>query len=173
MSLYIEWLNQIKLKADYEWLTKSQRKAFVDIVERWPTEVFVCLYGAAGCGKSFIGRLLVKISSFVYVNELRDLEQGPQRVVVDGEDYKRLMRPVVQALRLKRVVVLMRRPPRDPMPKVGIALDEHDVRQFQHNITKYGVLQSFKAELNGTDLGEILRAEAIIRGGGQCSKNLT
>jgi len=59
MSLYIEWLNQIKLKADYEWLTKNQRKAFDDIVERWPAEVFLCLYGPPGCGKSFIARLLV------------------------------------------------------------------------------------------------------------------
>lgn len=165
MSLYIEWLNRIKLKADYEWLTKKQRKAFVDIVERWPAEIFLCLYGPAGCGKSFIGRLLVKIHGFVYANDLTGLEQGPQRVVVDGEDYNRLMRPLAQTLRLKRVVVLMRRPPRDPMPKIQVALDEHDVRQFQHNITKHGVLQTFKTELHGTDLGEILRAEAIIRGG--------
>ena len=165
MSLYIEWLNQIKLKADYEWLTKSQRKAFNDIVERWPAEVFLCLYGPQGCGKSFIARLLVKLHGYVYTNELKDLEPGPELVVVDGEEYNRLMRPRTQMLRLKRVVILMRRPPRDPMPKIEVSLDEHDVKQFQHNIIKYGVLQSFKTEVDGTDLGEILRAEAIIRGG--------
>jgi len=165
MSLYVEWLNQIKLKADYEWLTKSQRKAFNDIVERWPAEVFLCLYGPQGCGKSFIARLLVKLHGYVYTNELKDLEPGPELVVVDGGEYNRLMRPVSQLLRLKRVVILMRRPPRDPMPKIEVSLDEHDVKQFQHNITKYGILQSFKTEVNGTDLGEILRAEAIIRGG--------
>ena len=165
MSLYVEWLNQIKLKADYEWLTKSQRKAFNDIVERWPAEVFLCLYGPQGCGKSFIARLLVKLHGYVYTNELKDLEPGPELVVVDGEEYNRLMRPRAQMLRLKRVVILMRRPPRDPMPKLELALDEHDVKQFQHNIIKYGVLQSFKAEADDTDLGRILRAEAIIRGG--------
>jgi len=165
MSLYVEWLNQIKLKADYEWLTKNQRKAFDDIVERWPAEVFLCLYGPPGCGKSFIARLLVKIHGYVYINELKSLEPGPQLVVVDGEEYNRLMRPRAQMLHLKRVLILMRRPPRDPMPKVGVSLDEHDVKQFQHNITKHGVLQSFKTEVVGTDLGEILRAEAIIRGG--------
>jgi len=165
MSLYVEWLNQIKLKADYEWLTKNQRKAFDDIVERWPAEVFLCLYGSPGCGKSFIARLLVKMHGYIYTNELKDLEPGPQLVVVDGEEYNRLMRPRAQMLGLKRVVILMRRPPRDPMPKIELALDEHDVRQFQRNIIKYGVLQSFKTDTDSKDLGEILRGEAIIRGG--------
>jgi len=165
MSLYVEWLNQIKLKADYEWLTKGQRKVFDDIVERWPAEVFVCLYGPPGCGKSFIARLLVKMHGYIYTNDLKDLEPGPHLVVVDGEEYNRLMRPIAQLLGLKRVVVLMRRPPRDPMPRTEVALDEHDVKQFQHNLIRYGVLQAFKTEVDGTDLGQILRAEAIIRGG--------
>ena len=165
MSLYVEWLNQIKLKADYEWLTKGQRKVFDDIVERWPAEVFVCLYGSPGCGKSFIARLLVKMHGYIYTNDLKGLEPGPHLVVVDGEEYNRLMRPIAQLLGLKRVVILMRRPPRDPMPRTEVALDEHDVKQFQHNLTRYGVLQAFKTEVDGTDLGQILRAEAIIRGG--------
>jgi len=165
MSIYVEWLNQIKLKADCEWLTDAQQKAFNDIVERWPAEVFVCLYGPSGCGKSFIARLLVKLHGYVYTNELKDLEPGPELVVVDGEEYNRLMRPRAQMLRLKRVVILMRRPPRDPMPKIEIALDEHDVKQFQHNIIKHSVLQSFRTEADGRDLGQILQAEAIVRGG--------
>jgi len=165
MSLYVEWLNQIKLKADYEWLTKGQRKVFDDIVERWPAEVFVCLHGPPGCGKSFIARLLVKMHGYICTNDLKGLEPGPHLVVVDGEEYNRLMRPIAQLLGLKRIVVLMRRPPRDPMPRTEVALDEHDVKQFQHNLIRYGVLQAFKTEVDGTDLGQILRAEAIIRGG--------
>lgn len=165
MSLYVDWLNQIKLKADYEWLTNNQRRAFIDIVERYPAEVFICLFGPAGCGKSFIARLLVKTQGYVYTNELETVEPGPKFIVVDGEEYNRMMRPVAQKQLLKRVVILMRHPPRDPMPKIEIALDEHDVNQFQRNLTKYGVLQAFKNEISGTDLGAILRAEAISRGG--------
>ena len=165
MSLYIEWLNQIKLKADYDWLTENQGRAFNDIVERWPAEVFLCLCGPPGCGKSFIARLLVRIRGYVYTSELRTLEEGPKLIVVDGEEYNRLMRPRAQMLDLRRVVILMRRPPRDPMPKIKVSLDQHDVKQFQRNLTKYGVLQSFQTEVDSTDLGEILRAEAIIRGG--------
>ena len=166
MSIYVEWLNQIKLKADCEWLTDAQQKAFNDIVERWPAEVFVCLYGPSGCGKSFIARLLAKKHGFIYTSDLKEVKPGSQLVVVDGEEYTRLMRPTAQLLGLKRVVVLMRRPPsRDRMPRTKVALSEHDVKQFQHNLIKYGVLQSFKTGAEGTDLGQLLRAEAIKRGG--------
>lgn len=164
MSLYVEWVNQIKLRADYDWLTKSQRKAFDNIVGRWPAEVFVCLCGPPGCGKSFIARLLVKTQGYLYANYLKDVADGPHQVVIDGEEYNRLMRPLAQLLQLKRVVILMRRPPQDPMPKVKITLDEHDVKQFQHNLIEHGVLQSFKNEPETTDLGQILREEAIKRG---------
>ena len=101
MSLYVEWLNQIKLKADYEWLTKGQRKVFDDIVERWPAEVFVCLYGSPGCGKSFIARLLVKMHGYIYTNDLKELEPGPHLVVVAGEEYNLRIRPIAQLLGLK------------------------------------------------------------------------
>jgi ABC-type cobalamin/Fe3+-siderophores transport system ATPase subunit len=164
VSIYVEWLNLIKLKADYEWLTDAQRKAFTDIIERWPAEVFVCLYGPSGCGKSFIARLLAKDYGFVYTSELKEVKPDSQNVVVDGEEYTRLMRATAQYLGLKRVVVLTRQPPRDPMPRTQITLDEHDVKQFQHNLTKYGVIQSSKTDAEGIDLGQILRAEAIKRG---------
>ncbi|MBL7209207.1 MAG: hypothetical protein ISS52_03840 [Dehalococcoidia bacterium] len=165
MSMYVEWLNQIKLKADSAWLTDAQKTAYGDVLERWPAQVFVCLCGPPGSGKSFIGRLLAKEHGFIYANELKEVEPGPHLVVIDGEDYSRLMRPAVRLLGLKRVVVLMRQPPQDPMPRAEIALTEHDVRQFQHNITKHAVLQSFKTNVDGTDLRQILRAEAIERGG--------
>ncbi len=58
MSLYVEWVNQIKAKATSAWLTKGQRTAFESIVTKWQSHPFVCLYGPPGCGKSFIARLL-------------------------------------------------------------------------------------------------------------------
>lgn len=164
MSLYVEWINQIKLKADYEWLTDAQKRAFDDIVGRWPAETFVCLCGPPGSGKSFIARLLAKEQGYTYLSSLSDAPPGAEKVVVDGEEYSRLMRPAAQLLGLKRVVVLMRRPPQDPMPLAKLVLQERDVKQFQHNLTKHGVLQSFKSTADGTDLGLILRAEAIERG---------
>lgn len=164
MSLYVEWMNQIKLKADYEWLTDAQKRAFNDIVERWQAETFVCLCGPSGSGKSFIARLLAKERGYTYLSDLKDVPSGVESVVVDGEEYSRLMRPTAQLLGLKRVVVLMRQPPQDPMPRADLVLEERDVKQFQHNLTKHGVLQSFKTAADGTDLGLILRTEAIERG---------
>lgn len=164
MSLYVEWLNKIKLKADYHWLTDTQKQAFNDIVQRWQAEVFVCLCGPAGSGKSFIARLLAKDHGYAYVSDLKDVQPGTEMVVVDGEQYTRLMRPAAQMLGLKRVVVLMRQPPQDPMPKAELMLAERDVKQFQHNLTKHNVLSSFKSSAEGTDLGQILRLEAVERG---------
>ncbi len=164
MSQYVEWLNKIKLLADYEWLTAAQRQVFNDIVERWQAETFVCLCGASGSGKSFVARLLAKEKGYSYVSELKEAPSEAQLIVVDGEDYTRLMRPMAQMMGLKRVVVLMRQPPQDPMPVAELVLEERDVKQFQHNLTKNGVLNSFRTNAEGTDLGQILRAEAIERG---------
>ena len=165
MSLYVEWINQIKAKATHEWLTDGQRAAYDSIVGRWLSHRFVCLCGPAGSGKSFVARLLAREQGYTYVNDLRESPAGVERVVVDGAEYSRLMRPLASALGLKRVVVLARTPPRDPMPIAKIILAERDVGQFQRNLTRNGILQSFQAVAEGTDLGQILRAEAVQRSG--------
>jgi hypothetical protein len=108
--------------------------------------------------------LLAKDHGYVYVNNLNEVPSDTTMVVVDGEAYTRLMRPSAQMLGLKRVVVIMRQPPQDPMSKAELVLDERDVKQFQHNLTKHGVLNSFKTCAEGTDLGQILRIEAVERG---------
>lgn len=163
MSLYVDWLNQIKLRSNADWLTDAQRSAYDSLLKRWKASTFVCLSGEPGSGKSFIARLLTKAEGFTYVTSLRDAPQGAQ-VIVDGEDYMRRMRPVAYLLGLSRVIVVMRRPPIDPMPIADVVLTTRDVFQFQHNLTKHGILASFRTVATGTDLGEILRAEAIARG---------
>lgn len=167
MSLYVEWLNQIKLKANSTWLTKSQCKALSDALNKYPQERFVCLVGCAGSGKTFISWIMVKEYGYIYANELSKVDSGVERVVIDGGQYSRAMRPVAQLLGLKRVVVLTERKPpaRDGVPVITLSLDEHDVRQFQHNLTKYDILKSFLGQAEGTDLSQILRNEAISRGG--------
>ena len=167
MSFYVEWLNQIKLKADSTWLTKNQQKALNDVMNKYPQEKFVCLCGPSGSGKSFISWILVKEHGYIYANELRSVEPGTERVVIDGESYIRAMRPIAQLLGLKRVLLLteQRPPARDGVPVVTLSLDEHDVKQFQHNLTKYGILQSFLCQAEGAVLSQILRNEAISRGG--------
>ncbi len=163
MSLYVDWLNQIKLRCDHDWLTDAQKVVYDNLLGKWKASTFICLLGPAGSGKSFIGRLLVRTGDYTYVSSLRDATPGGQ-VVVDGEAYSRLMRPAAHMLGLTRVVVAMRQPPADAMPTAEIVLTYRDVDQFQHNLTKHGIIPSFRTPVSGTDLAAILRAEAIERG---------
>ena len=78
------------------------------------------------------------------------------------------LRPTAQILGIKRTIVVSQHPPRDPMPIAELVLDERDIRQFQHVVTKHGVLQSFLEAAEGTDLAQILRREAIVRGESLC-----
>jgi ABC-type cobalamin/Fe3+-siderophores transport system ATPase subunit len=163
VSLYVEWVNQIKAKATSAWLTKGQRTAFESIVTKWQSHPFVCLYGPPGCGKSFIARLLSSEQGYLYVNDLNNAEQDVEQVVLDGGEYSRMMRPVVSMLGIRRVVVVMRQMPRDTMPKAHVVLDEYDTKQFQHNLYEHRILQSFLANVSGTNFERILQAEAVER----------
>jgi hypothetical protein len=73
--------------------------------------------------------------------------------------------PSATLLGLQRVIVVMRHPPQDPMPCAEIRLSERDVKQFQRNLTEHHVLSFFKTKAEGTDLDQILRAEAVAREG--------
>ncbi len=164
MSLYTEWINSIKAKATSEWLTKAQERCVQDLLSKWQASPFVCLCGPPGSGKSFVARLMAKEHGYVYATDLREVEPGPHQVILDGMEYDRLLRPVAVDLGLQRVITVMRRPPRDSMPVTEIHLTKVDVRQFLSNLTKHHILTSFKTEPEGTDLAQILRAEAIHRG---------
>jgi MoxR-like ATPase len=164
MSLYVDWLNQIKLKADGSWLTESQQQALSDLLKRWPAERIVCLCGHAGSGKSFLARILAQEHGFLYVSKLSETPESTERVVVDGEAYVRLMRATAQMLGVRKVVVVSRNPPQERIPAVELSLNERDVREFQRNLSQNHILQAFRTEVQGTDLGFILRNEAIERG---------
>jgi hypothetical protein len=164
MSLYVEWLSKIKAMSTYEWLTDGQKRAYDQIVGQWQGIPFIALCGASGCGKTFIGHLLAREQGYSYCRSIECVLPHSDQVIVDGNEYSRLMRPAAMLLGLNRVTVLLRRPPKDPIPLTRIFLTEKDVRQFQHNLVKNGVLQTFVSDVQDTDLGQILRAEAIARG---------
>jgi hypothetical protein len=164
MSLYIEWLNRIKATADASWLTDHQRLAYDRIVEQWPSHQFVCLCGPAGCGKTFIAWILSKEHKYVHVTDLDEVPLGAKQVIVDGTEYTRMMRPEAHRRGINRIVVVARHPPYDPMPCARVELSDRDVRQFRHNLARHHILAAFLTEPVGTDLGRILREEAIKRG---------
>jgi len=166
MSLYIEWLNKIKATATSDWLTEGQRKAYDQILTKWANQQFICLCGPAGCGKTFVAHILAREHDYVYSQEISEVVNGSNNVLIDGEDYTRLMRDAAKLKGLKRVIVVTRKPPQDRMPKAEIILTDKDVRRFQHNLTTYGILGSFHKDPQTTDLNQIIRAECITRGEG-------
>jgi len=164
MSLYVEWINLIKEKADHTWLSDRQRAIYDRILNQWHIAPFVSIYGPPGCGKSFIARLLVKEHGYVYTTDLDDLATHAEQVIVDDARYSRMMRPKARELAITRVLLFSSRPASDPMPSAELRLDAHDIQQIMHTLYEQCGFE-FTVEPHGTDVGEILRAEAIARGG--------
>ncbi len=165
MSLYVQWLNTIKERSTSAWLTDAQRSAYDKLTSRFGASLFVNLHGPAGCGKSFIGRLLAREQGFVYTHDLQAAPSGSANVILDDAEYTRLMRPTAQLLRLGRVILLTRHPVQESMPKVELRLTDRDVAQFLHNLHVHCGLPLIVHDPHGTDLAQIIRAEAIARGG--------
>jgi hypothetical protein len=169
MSAYVGWINIIKTQATTEWLTDSQKLAVNELEQAWIAEKCVVLRGDAGCGKSFIGRLLAGSLGGVYIagtDVLARPECDGRDVVLDmGSDgaYSRGMRLVIDEMGARRLVVLTRRVPRDLVRTVNLQLSEHDVKQFRHMLSSHGVIEAFCTEPTGVDLGEYLRREAVAR----------
>ncbi len=164
MSLYITWLNAIKAQATSEWLTEAQRAVYQALCSKWATAQFICLSGMPGVGKTFIGRLLAAEQEYCYVNTLADAPAGAKNVVLDGVEYTRMLHNEALLKDLPRIILLSRRPPSDPMPKIELALTERDLNQFVRNLTENHIISAFQTAPTGTDLGAILREEAIQRG---------
>ncbi|MBU4000568.1 hypothetical protein KKG29_05380 [Patescibacteria group bacterium] len=170
MSLYIEWLNKIKAMATSEWLTEGQRSAYEKILTKWANQQFIYLCGPSGCGKTFVAHILSKEHDYVYSHDISKVEDGSQNVLIDGEEYTRLMRDAAKLKGIKRVIVLLRKSPRDRMPKAEIILTDKDARRFQHNLTTHGILGSFQNDPQTVDLNQIIRAECIARGEGNVNQ---
>ncbi len=165
MSLYVEWLNRIKEGADSTWLCDSQRQVYECILSTWHSAPFVNIYGPPGCGKTFIARLLAKEHAYTYTHSLHELTTPAEQVIVDDAAYSRMMRPLARELNLGRVVLLTRLAVSDPMPAAGLQLDARDVQQVLHVLWERALVEFTATNPAGTDLGQILRAEAIARGG--------
>ena len=164
MSLYVEWMNLIKERADDTWLTHSQRDVYDQILSRWQAADFVNLCGPPGAGKSFIARLLAKAHGYSYAHDLADAPPSSANVVLDDAQYTRILRLVRKDLQLGRVVLLTQAPILEAMPRAELSLDDKDVRECLATLSNHcGIV--FTATIpEGHDLSEIMRREVIKRG---------
>ena len=164
MSLYVQWLNLIKEKADETWLTDSQREAYDAILTRWRLAHFINLHGPAGAGKTFIARLLAKQHDYVYVHDLQEAAEGAAQVIVDDAEYTRMMRPMARELHLGRIMLITRRPISEAMPKVELTLSAKDVAQFQVILSSCCGIALIETVPKGQDLAAIIQQEIVARG---------
>ena len=164
MSLYVQWINTIKTTSDESWLTEQQLIAYRAISSRWLSVPFVCLWGEPGSGKTFVARLLVKHHGYDYAHTLSELPEGSSLSLYDDAEYTRLTRVETAERNLKRVVLIMRRPPRDVMPCVELKLTDRDVEKFRANLRRHKIVPTFNVEENTHNLERILCSEALSRG---------
>lgn len=164
MSLYVQWTNCIKERADESWLTEQQQEVYDQLLTHWQNQAFVNLYGAPGSGKTFIAHLLVRKHSYVYAQDLQEAPEETPNVVMDDAEYTRMLRPLARSMNLGRVVLITRGRIAEAMPSVQLQLTEKDVRQFQAGLAKYCNITFTKTVPTGVDLSSIIREEVIRRG---------
>jgi len=164
MSLFVEWMNLIKERADESWLTDHQREVYDQLLARWQAHAFVNLYGPPGAGKTFIARLLAKHHGYRYARDLQEAPEGAPQVILDDAAYTRLLRPLARERQLGRVVLVTRQPVQETMPKARLVLESRDVRQACKAWAEHCGISLLKTIPEGEDLWAILRNELIARG---------
>lgn len=164
MSLYIEWLNLIKMKADVNWLLKSQMPAYNAILTQWLSSPFINFYGPPGSGKSFIARLLASKNQFTYAIDLEGVSEGSKNVLLDDANYSRYLRIIAFERRLSRIILITQSPVKEAMPLCELKLNEADVRQFEGILGKFCHIYFTHSIPEGNDLNQIIIKELINRG---------
>jgi hypothetical protein len=164
MSLYMQWLNAIKEGAEESWLTPRQSDVYVRLTTGLASQSFVNVYGPPGSGKSFVGRLLAKECGYAFAFDLHEVAEGSEQVVLDDAKYARAMRPLCRERNLGRMILLTEQPVREAMARVELCLQPRDVLQFRKNLSNHCGIDFIATVPEGTDLGEMLRREAVERG---------
>jgi hypothetical protein len=167
MSLYVEWLNLIKLKADNSWLTISQAPVYNAILTNWMNQPFINLYGAHGSGKSFIARLLSSKNQYTYSSSLEEVPEGSTNIVIDDASYSRSMRTIARERQLTRIILITVLQITEAMPHVELMLTEKDREQFVAGVGKNCQIFFNNSIPEGTDLNQILIRELRNRGEGR------
>ena len=167
MSLYIKWNNLLKMRADVNWLTKSQLPVYNTILTQWLASPFINLFGPPGSGKSFIARLLCSKNNYYYTTELREVPEGTKNIIVDNASYSRSMRIVANERRLSRIILITQSPVNEAMPLCELKINDADVHQFEGVVGRYCHIFFTHSVPEGNDLNQILIRELKYRGEAQ------
>lgn len=164
MSLYIEWMNLIKSKANVSWLLKSQVPVYNALQTQWLRQRFVNLYGPPGSGKSFLGRLLASQNKYLFTTDLNEVPEGSKNIVLDDASYVRSLRILASERNLSHIILITQTQVNEAMPAVELRLNDTDVGQFQGVLAKYCQIYFTDSVPEGYDLHEIIIHELQNRG---------
>jgi hypothetical protein len=165
MSLYIEWLNQIKEKSNESWLTDSQKKIYNLILNKWQAQPFICLYGKQGVGKSFLAHILAKEHNYFYSQEINSVPSHIAQVILDDAHYDRFIRTEALKREIGRVILISTNPAfEEAMPKIELEINDKDICQFQASLSKYCNISFLYTIPEGNSFTEILLREIVARG---------
>jgi|LSQX01.2.fsa_nt_gb hypothetical protein len=167
MSLYMDWVNQIKMKADINWLTKSQEPVYHAILTQWLSIPFINLYGSPGSGKSFLARLWCSKNDYIFATDLATVPEGSRNIILDDVIYSRSLRIIANERRLSRIILITHSPIKEAMPLCELKIDEVDVRQFAGILGRYCHIYFTHSIPEGNDLNQILIRELKYRGEAQ------
>jgi hypothetical protein len=139
MNRYIEIQNQIKRKADINWLTDSQKKQYNNCVEFLNTyHKIINLYGKEGTGKTFIGWILYKEQIATYYSSMNQVEDKKNCIIIDN--YKsdrrniRNLRNILKFKGISHVIVITRYKAEDDIPSFCLSIESEDLNRFKHNL---------------------------------------
>ena len=152
------------MKADVNWLLKSQVPAYNSILTQWLSSPFINFYGLPGSGKSFIARMLASKNQFTYATDLESVPEGSKNVLLDDANYSRYLRIIASERRLSRIILITQSPVKEAMPLCDMKLNEADVRQFEGILGKYCHIYFTHSIPEGNDLNQIIIKELKNRG---------
>jgi len=126
----VDWIrlhNKVKESASFELLSPSQRSAFSSILEAVRYINRINLYGEHGAGKTFIGWVLAREQSVLYLPSPSAQIQHAEVIVVDNAPYQKTQSRILYSdfLEYANSVILVTRD----------IIDDH-LMQIQLNLTE-------------------------------------
>lgn len=140
MSEFIRNLNEIKKKHNKFKLTKSQEKAYSEIVSLLQIPRFVNLHGHIGVGKTFLGWRLADNLNWNYIPQIDCLNKiESEYVIIDNfPSSRQVYRNAIYELSIRgihKAVFITRKPIEDYVAKVSLSLTKEDIEIAKNNLT--------------------------------------
>ncbi len=139
MNEFVKNLNEIKKKRNKFKLTKSQQKAYFEILDLLQVPRFVNLHGHAGVGKTFLGWRLADELNWDYIPHISHLGNVKSEcTIIDNfPSDRQTYRDAIYELRTKgisKAVLITRKPIRDYIAHIPLLLTEEDIEIVKNNL---------------------------------------